>query len=46
VVEAVRQVRGQAGERQVAKHDLCVVNVNGGTPSQEATLILGSGSAL
>jgi acetyl-CoA acetyltransferase len=46
VVEAVRQVRGQAGERQVAQHDLCVVNVNGGTPSQEATLVLGSRSTL
>jgi acetyl-CoA acetyltransferase len=46
VVEAVRQLRGQAGERQVANHDLCIVNVNGGTPSQEATLILGTANAL
>ena len=46
VVEAVRQVRGMAGERQVAKHDLCVVNVNGGSPSQESTLVLGSENAL
>jgi hypothetical protein len=35
-----------AGERQVARHDLCVVNVNGGSPSQEATVVLGSANAL
>jgi acetyl-CoA acetyltransferase len=46
VVEAVRQIRGMAGERQVAKHDLCLVNVNGGSPSQESTLVLGSAQAL
>jgi acetyl-CoA C-acetyltransferase len=46
VVEAVRQIRGTAGERQVARHDLCVVNVNGGSPSQESTLVLGSANAL
>jgi len=46
VVEAVRQIRGMAGDRQVAKHDLCVVNVNGGSPSQESTLVLGSAQAL
>ena len=26
IVEATRQVRGQAGERQVARNDLCLVN--------------------
>jgi acetyl-CoA acetyltransferase len=46
VNEAVRQIRGEAGERQVARHDLGIVNVNGGTPSQEATIILGSANAL
>jgi acetyl-CoA acetyltransferase len=46
VTEAVRQIRGEAGERQVAKHDLCAVNVNGGSPSQESTLVLGSAAAL
>jgi acetyl-CoA acetyltransferase len=46
VTEAVRHIRGMAGERQVARHDLCVVNVNGGSPSQESTLVLGSANAL
>ncbi|HWO74277.1 MAG TPA: thiolase family protein [Dehalococcoidia bacterium] len=46
LVEAVRQIRGEAGERQVAKHDLCVANMNGGTPSQEVTVVLGSANAL
>jgi acetyl-CoA acetyltransferase len=26
VIEATRQVMGRAGERQVANHDLCLVN--------------------
>ena len=26
VIEAARQVMGRAGQRQVAKHDLCMVN--------------------
>jgi hypothetical protein len=45
-VETVRQIRGEAGERQVAKHDLGIANMNGGTPSQEATVVLGSANAL
>ena len=31
--EAVTQLRGQAGERQVAKADTAVVATGGGTPS-------------
>jgi acetyl-CoA acetyltransferase len=46
LVETVRQIRGEAGERQVARHDLAVANMNGGTPSQEATVVLGSANAL
>jgi acetyl-CoA acetyltransferase len=46
LVEATRQIRGLAGDRQVANHDLCVANFNGGTPSQEVTVILGSANAL
>jgi hypothetical protein len=42
----VRQIRGEAGERQIANHDLGIVNTNGGSPSMEATLVLGSANAL
>jgi acetyl-CoA acetyltransferase len=38
--EAVMQVRGQAGERQVARHDLALVSGNGGTFDDHSTLIL------
>jgi len=46
LVESVRQLRGQAGERQVAKHDLCIANFNGGSPSNECTVVLGTAAAL
>lgn len=46
LVEAVRQIRGEAGERQIANHDLGIVNTNGGSPSMEATMVLGSANAL
>lgn len=42
--EAVMQVRGTAGERQVAKHDLALVSGNGGVLDHHATLVLGSGA--
>ncbi|GHF36933.1 acetyl-CoA acetyltransferase [Amycolatopsis bartoniae] len=40
--EAVIQTRGQAGERQVAKHDRVLVSGNGGTLDHHATLVLGT----
>ncbi|NMO03064.1 thiolase family protein [Gordonia sp. TBRC 11910] len=40
--EAVIQVRGQAGERQVARHDRAMVSGNGGTLDHHATLVLGT----
>lgn len=40
VIEAVRQLRGQAGPRQVAG-DLAFVNGNGGVMSTESSLVLG-----
>lgn len=40
VSEAVIQARGQAGERQVPKHDLVLVSGNGGVLEYHSTLIL------
>ena len=40
--EAVMQARGQAGDRQAARHDLVLVSGNGGTLDYHATLILGA----
>lgn len=41
VTEAVRQLRGEAGERQVKNNRLAFVNGNGGVFSTECSLILG-----
>lgn len=41
VVEGVRQVRGEAGERQVAGAELCLVTGRGMTLNTASTLILG-----
>lgn len=41
IVEAVRQLRGEAGERQVVRNNLAFVNGNGGVMSTESSLILG-----
>jgi acetyl-CoA acetyltransferase len=40
VVEAVRQVQGRCGERQVARHDLAYVSGTGGVMSEQTALIL------
>jgi len=40
--EAVMQVRGEAGERQVDRHEVAIVSGNGGTLDHHATLVLGS----
>ncbi len=40
--EAVIQTRGQAGERQVERHDRVLVSGNGGTLDHHATLVLGT----
>ena len=42
LTEAVIQVRGQAGERQVDRHDVALVSGNGGILDHHATLVLGS----
>jgi acetyl-CoA acetyltransferase len=41
VTEAVRQLQGRAGERQVKDCELAFVNGNGGIMSEQASLILG-----
>src|SRR5256885_11243553 len=37
LIEAVRQLRGAAGQRQLGRHRTAVVHGNGGTPSSPST---------
>ncbi len=46
IVEAVRQLRGECGERQVADANTALVHGNGGVLSSQVTAILGSEEAL
>ena len=41
VTEAVRQLQGRAGERQLKKADHAIVNGNGGIIAEQVSLILG-----
>jgi|SRR5581483_8795276 len=45
VSEAVVQLRGDGGERQVPKHDVALVSGNGGVLSTHSTLVLGRDAA-
>ena len=40
VVEAVRQVQGRAGDRQLSRHDNAYVTGTGGVMSEQAALVL------
>ena len=46
LVEAVRQLRGECGERQVADTNVALVHGNGGVLSSQVTAILGSEDTL
>lgn len=46
IIEAVTQLRGAAGKRQLANCDVALCHGNGGTLSSQVTALLGSAAAL
>lgn len=45
VIEAVRQLRGEAGERQAGRPEIALAHGNGGLFSSQVTAILGTAQA-
>jgi len=43
LLEAIVQLRGEAGTRQVPRHELAIVSGNGGVLDHHATLVLAAG---
>ncbi len=46
LIEAVRQLRGEGGDRQIADADTAIAHGNGGVLSSQSTVILGSEATL
>jgi hypothetical protein len=46
IVEAVRQLRGECGDRQVQNANIALVHGNGGVLSSQVTALLGAERAL